>query len=72
MPTANVAKAKKDAYVKWIASDDIAHCYMLALMSNVPRQRCQGIQTVVDIMASFQICLGRHLFVHGVMPLKLL
>ena len=46
--TTNVTKAKKDAYEKWIASDDIARCYMLSYMSNVLRQQCQGMRTTIE------------------------
>ena len=42
---ANVEKAKKDTYEKWIAADDIVCCYMLVLISNVLRQKCQGMRT---------------------------
>ena len=31
----NTTKVLKDAYEKWIVSEDMARCYMLALMSNV-------------------------------------
>ena len=51
---ANVAKAKKDTYEKWIASGDITCCYMLVLMSNVLQQKCQGMRITVDIMASLK------------------
>ena len=43
----NVAKAKKDTYEKWIAASDITCCYMLVLMSNVLRKKCQGMRTTV-------------------------
>ena len=46
--TANVAKTKKDTYENWIALDDIACCYMLVSISNVLRQKCQGMQTTVE------------------------
>ena len=35
---ANVAKDIRDAYEKWIGSNDIIRCYMLALTSNVLQQ----------------------------------
>ena len=57
MSTANVAKTKKDTYEKWIASGDITCCYMLVLMSNMLRQKCQGMRTTVDIMASLKYAL---------------
>ena len=44
---ANIAKAKKDTYEKWIVSDDIACCYMLVSISNVLRQKCQGMRTTI-------------------------
>ena len=42
-PAANAAKAIRDAYVKWIVSDDMDRCYMLASMSNVLQQQHQGM-----------------------------
>ena len=47
MSTANIAKTKKDTCEKWIASGDITCCYTLVLMSNVLRQKCQGMQTTI-------------------------
>ena len=32
----------------------------------------KGCEPLLDIMTSFQTCLGRHLIVHGIMPLNLL
>ncbi|KAL5549449.1 hypothetical protein UlMin_004680 [Ulmus minor] len=57
-PTANAAKAVKDAYEKWIVSDDMARCYMLASMSNVLQQQHQGMQTAAEIMVSVQAMFG--------------
>ena len=34
-PAANAVKAVKESYERWIASDDMARCYMMAFMSNV-------------------------------------
>ena len=44
-PAANAAKAVKDAYEKWIVSDNMARCYMLASMSNVLQRQHQGMRT---------------------------
>ncbi|KAL5564989.1 hypothetical protein UlMin_028153 [Ulmus minor] len=57
-PAANAAKAVKDAYEKWIVSDDMARCYMLASMSNVLQQQHQGMRTAAEIMASVQAMFG--------------
>ncbi|KAL5556122.1 hypothetical protein UlMin_038358 [Ulmus minor] len=57
-PAANAAKAVKDAYEKWIVSNDIARCYMLASMSNVLQQQHQGMRTAAEIMASVQAMFG--------------
>ncbi|KAL5560676.1 hypothetical protein UlMin_036887 [Ulmus minor] len=57
-PAANAAKAIREAYDKWIASDDMARCYMLASMSNVLQQQHQGMRTAVDVMASLQAMFG--------------
>ena len=32
----------------------------------------KGCEPLLDIMGSFQTCLGRHLILHGIMSLKLL
>ena len=37
-PAANATKVVRDSYEKWIASNDMAHCYMLASISNVLQQ----------------------------------
>ncbi|KAL5564742.1 hypothetical protein UlMin_027906 [Ulmus minor] len=55
---ANAAKAVKDAYKKWIVSDDMARYYMLASMSNVLQQQHQGMRTAAEIMASVQAMFG--------------
>ena len=55
---ANAAKAIRDAYDKWITSNDMAHCYMLASMSNVLQQQHHEMQTAADIMASLQAIFG--------------
>ncbi|KAL5575544.1 hypothetical protein UlMin_017243 [Ulmus minor] len=57
-PAANAAKAIREAYDKWIASDDMARCYMLASMSNVLQQQHQGMRTAADVMASLQAMFG--------------
>ena len=38
---------KNDIYEKWIVSDDIVCCYMLVSISNVLRQKFQGMKTTV-------------------------
>ena len=48
-PAANAAKAVKDAYEKWIVSND---------MSNVLQQQHQGMRTAAEIMASVQAMFG--------------
>ncbi|KAL5562855.1 hypothetical protein UlMin_032602 [Ulmus minor] len=57
-PAANAAKAIREAYDKWIASDDMARCYMLASMSNVLQQQYQGMRTAADVMTSLQAMFG--------------
>ena len=57
-PSANATKVVRDVYEKWIASKDMAHCYMLALMSNVLQQQHQGMRTTAEIMASVQAMFG--------------
>ncbi|KAL5563595.1 hypothetical protein UlMin_033342 [Ulmus minor] len=57
-PAANATKAVRDAYEKWITSDDMARCYMLVLMPNVLQQQYQGIRTAADIMGSLQAMFG--------------
>ncbi|KAL5572293.1 hypothetical protein UlMin_021890 [Ulmus minor] len=57
-PAANAAKAVKDAYEKWIVSDDMARYYMLASMSNVLQQQHQGMRTAAEIMAYVQAMFG--------------
>ncbi|KAL5581101.1 hypothetical protein UlMin_013543 [Ulmus minor] len=53
-PVTNATKAVRDAYDKWIASNDMACCYMLASMSNVLQEQYQGMRTVTDVMTSLQ------------------
>ncbi|KAL5572387.1 hypothetical protein UlMin_021984 [Ulmus minor] len=57
-PAANATKAVKNAYEKWIVSDDMARCYMLASMSNVLQQQHQRMRTAAKIMASVQAMFG--------------
>ena len=57
-PAANAAKAVRDAYEKWIVSDDMARCYMLASMANVLQQQHQGMRTASNIMTSLQAIFG--------------
>ena len=47
-PTASATKATKDAYEKWIASNDIVCCYILTLISNVLQQQHQRIQNQTE------------------------
>ena len=51
-PAANVANAERDAYEKWIVSNDVANCYMLASLSNMLQQQHEGMRTAAEIIAS--------------------
>ncbi|KAL5550459.1 hypothetical protein UlMin_000635 [Ulmus minor] len=57
-PAANAAKAIRETYDKWIASNDMARYYMLASMSNMLQQQHQGMRTAADVMASLQAMFG--------------
>ena len=45
---------QKDEYGKWKTSDDMAKCYIMAIISNVLQQQHEGIGTAADIMMSLE------------------
>ncbi|XP_075515579.1 uncharacterized protein LOC142550225 [Primulina tabacum] len=54
VPTAESTVAQKQAYDKWISSDEMARCYILGSISNVLQQKHQNMDTATKIMDSLQ------------------
>ncbi|XP_075491014.1 uncharacterized protein LOC142529475 isoform X1 [Primulina tabacum] len=54
VPTAESTVAQKQAYDKWISSDEMARCYILGSISNVLQQKHQNMDTATKIMESLQ------------------
>ncbi|KAL5542695.1 hypothetical protein UlMin_010405 [Ulmus minor] len=58
-PAANATRIVRDMYEKWIETNNKAHCYLLASMSDVIRTKHEGMETTYEIMESLQLMFGR-------------
>ncbi|KAH6787526.1 vacuolar fusion CCZ1-like protein [Perilla frutescens var. hirtella] len=70
-------EAQKVAYDKWVKSDKIARCYILASMSSVLQHQHQPMKTAYDIMFnhkelfSYQNCSACHLAMKKLMDARI-
>ncbi|XP_022854524.1 uncharacterized protein LOC111375847 [Olea europaea var. sylvestris] len=57
-PKDDSMESQKAAHEKWHHSNEMAHCYISASMSNVLQQKHQNTRTTFDIMESLQEMFG--------------
>ena len=57
-PDSLSSKEEDEAYHKWIKDDEMAHCYILASMSNVLQQHHESMVSAYDIMANLKEIFG--------------
>ncbi|GFP83350.1 hypothetical protein PHJA_000478400 [Phtheirospermum japonicum] len=76
-PEEGADKAQRVAYDKWVKSDEIARCYILASMSNVLQHQHQTMKTVAEIMLNLKELFGhqnrsaRHLVIKKLMNARM-
>ena len=59
MPAANAARTVREAYEKWVSSDEKARTYLLASMTDVLVTKHEAMGTAFEIMESLQAMFGQ-------------
>ena len=57
-PTANAARTVREAYEKWVSSDEKARTYLLASMTDVLVTKHEAMGIAFEIMESLQAMFG--------------
>ena len=55
---ANATPEQRVTFEKWHEADELAHCYMLASMSNILQKQCESIATAKEILGYLQKLFG--------------
>ena len=58
-PATNAPHPIREVYDHWIQANNKARCYMLAVMSDVLRMKCEKIEAAYEIMESLQAMFGQ-------------
>ena len=58
VPAGNATRNVREAYDRWIATNNKARCYLLAGMSDVLRAKHENMETAYEIMESLQRMFG--------------
>ena len=57
-PTANAPDGGDDAYARWQKANEMAHCYILASISNVLQHQHQSFPTTEDMIFNLNKMFG--------------
>ncbi|XP_028073556.1 uncharacterized protein LOC114275752 [Camellia sinensis] len=58
LPEADATDEQCEATRKWHEADDVAKCYILALMTNVLQKQHEGVPTAKDMMVNLKEMFG--------------
>ena len=58
-PAANTPHTIREAYDSWIQANNKPRCYMLAVMFDVLRIKCEKMEIAYEIMESLQTMFGQ-------------
>ena len=57
-PDSNSSKEEVEAFQKWRKADEMAHCYILASMSNMLQHQHENMATAYDMMMNLKEMFG--------------